>query len=116
MKRRRKAGKRNINLTEGTPWKVILTFAVPIIIGNLLQEFYNVMDTMIVGRTLGSVKLGAVGATGAVIFLATGFINGFASGCTVLTANLYGAGEKTGVRKSTAAQIVGCTLFLSILR
>ncbi|MGI6262660.1 MAG: MATE family efflux transporter [Succiniclasticum sp.] len=111
MKVRTRAGKRNINLTEGTPWKVILAFAVPIIIGNLLQELYNVVDTMIVGRTLGSLKLGAVGATGAVIFLATGFLNGLAAGCTVLTANRFGAGEEDGVRKSTAAQIAGCSLF-----
>jgi putative MATE family efflux protein len=110
MKERTRAGKRNINLTERTPWKVILAFAVPIIVGNLLQELYNVADTMIVGRTLGSVELGAVGATGAVVFLATGFLNGLAAGCTVLTANRFGAGEEDGIRKSTAAQIVGCSL------
>ncbi|MGI6212464.1 MAG: MATE family efflux transporter [Anaerovoracaceae bacterium] len=111
MKKGTGDGKKNIRLTEGTPWKVILAFAVPIIIGNLLQELYNVVDTIIVGRTLGSLKLGAVGAAGPIVFLATGFLNGFAGGCTVLTANRYGAGEKEGVRRSTAAQIAGCSLF-----
>jgi putative MATE family efflux protein len=111
MNQNTKSKKKNINLTEGTTWKIILAFAIPIIIGNLLQEFYNVMDTMIVGRTLGSVKLGAVGSTSAVIFLAIGFVIGLASGCTVLTANKYGAGDMAGVRKSAAAQIVSCTLF-----
>ncbi len=106
---------RNIELTEGTTWKVILAFAVPIIIGNLLQELYSVVDTMIVGRTLGSLKLGAVGATGAVLFLATGFLNGFTGGCTVLTANRYGAGEPEGLRRSTAAQIAGCTTLTLVL-
>jgi putative MATE family efflux protein len=106
----KETGKRNLNLTEGTTWKAILAFAVPIIIGNLLQECYNVMDTMIVGRTLGPVKLGAVGSTSAVIFLACGLIVGLAGGCTVLTANQYGADDENGIRKSTAAQIAICTL------
>jgi Na+-driven multidrug efflux pump len=104
-------GKRNIRLTEGTPWKVILAFAIPIIVGNLLQELYNVTDTLIVGRTLGSMKLGAVGATSAAVFMAVGFINGLASGCTVLTSNQYGAKDSEGVRRSIAAQIIGCSLF-----
>ena len=112
---RERTGKKNIQLTEGTTWKVILAFAVPIIAGNLLQELYGVVDTIIVGRTLGSLKLGAVGSTGSVTYLATGFINGLAGGCTVLTANRYGAGEEEKVRKSTAAQIVGCSLLTILL-
>lgn len=80
-----------VKLTEGNILKKMLIFAVPIIIGNLLQELYYIFDTLIVGQTLGDIKLAAVGATSSLVFLATGFIIGITSGCAVLTSQFFGA-------------------------
>ena len=95
-----------VKLTEGNILKKMLIFAVPIIIGNLLQELYYIFDTLIVGQTLGDIKLAAVGATSSLVFLATGFIIGITSGCAVLTSQFFGAGDDNRMKKSVASHIV----------
>lgn len=57
------------DLTEGNPFKLICTFSIPILLGNLFQQFYNLVDTIIVGRTIGAEALGAVGSTGCMMFM-----------------------------------------------
>lgn len=94
------------DLTVGKPLKKILSFTVPIFIGNLFQQLYSMVDAIIVGRTVGLSALAAVGATGAVSFLIIGFVTGVTSGFTVLTAQKFGAGDADGVRKSAAASLV----------
>ena len=66
-------------LTSGSPMKLILGFAVPLLFGMLFQQFYSLMDTIIVGRYLGVTALAAVGATGSINFLIIGFCQGIAS-------------------------------------
>ena len=74
------------DLTQGTPAKQILFFTIPLVIGNLFQQLYNFSDTLIVGQTLGVKSLAAVGATGSIMFLVIGFVQGFTSGLSIITA------------------------------
>ena len=67
-------------LTSGSPMKLILGFAVPLLFGMLFQQFYSLMDTIIVGRYLGVTALAAVGATGSINFLIIGFCQGICNG------------------------------------
>lgn len=91
------------NLTTGSPWRVILMFAVPLLIGNVVQQLYHVADAIVVGRWLGVDALAAVGATGALLFLLLGFAWGMTSGFAIPTAQAFGARDDAGVRRSVAA-------------
>lgn len=95
-----------IDMTTGNILKCMILFTIPVVVGNLLQELYSFFDTMIVGRTLGVVKLAAVGITGALVFFAMGFAIGNAAGCSVLTSQRFGAGDKKGIERSIAAHYV----------
>lgn len=90
-------------LTTGSPWRVILVFAVPLLIGNVVQQLYQVADAIIVGRWLGVDALAAVGATGALLFLLLGFAWGMTSGFAIPTAQAFGARDEAAVRRSVAA-------------
>ncbi|WP_294663318.1 MATE family efflux transporter [uncultured Ruminococcus sp.] len=81
------------NLTQEKIFSQILLFAIPVIIGNLLQELYNVVDTLIVGQTLGEIKLAAVGSTSSLNFFALGFFIGLSAACSVITSQHFGAGN-----------------------
>ncbi|MEJ1089186.1 MATE family efflux transporter [Microbacterium sp. Mu-80] len=89
-------------LITGRPWRVILAFSVPLLIGNVVQQLYQFVDTIVVGRQLGVNSLAAVGATGSLIFLVIGFAWGLASGFAIPTAQAFGAGDARGVRRSVA--------------
>lgn len=88
------------DMTKGSPFRLIIRFMIPIILGNIFQMLYNVMDTVIVGRFVGVQALAAVGATGIISFLIIGFMQGLALGFTVLTSQRFGAGDEEGVKKS----------------
>lgn len=88
------------DMTKGSPIKLILSFMVPLLIGNIFQQFYNMADTIIVGRTISVEALAAVGATGSISFLIVGFVQGVTSGFAVITAQRFGAGSENGVRRS----------------
>lgn len=94
------------NLTQEKIFSQILLFAIPVIIGNLLQELYNVVDTLIVGQTLGEIKLAAVGSTSSLNFFALGFFIGLSAACSVITSQHFGAGNIEQVKKSVAAHIL----------
>lgn len=100
----------NLDMTKGSPMKLILRFLLPVVLGNLFQQLYNMVDTIIVGRYVGKEALAAVGATGTISFFILGFMTGLTTGFTVLTAQRYGAGDYEGVRKS-----VGNAFVLSIV-
>lgn len=94
------------SMTQGSPIKAILFFTIPLLIGNLFQQFYNMADTLIVGRTIGVPALAAVGCTGSLTFLILGFVIGFTNGSSIITAQRFGAEDMDGVKKSFAAGIV----------
>lgn len=79
------------DLTEGKPLALIINFSVSVLLGLLFQQFYNIVDTAIVGRALGSDALAAVGCTGSVCFLLLGFCNGVSGGFTLPIAQKFGA-------------------------
>lgn len=79
------------DMTSGNPLKIILLFSLPVLLGNLFQQFYNMVDTIIVGRYLGEEALAAVGSTGCLMFLVLGFANGIAQGFGVMVSHAFGA-------------------------
>lgn len=90
-------------LTAGSPWRVILVFAVPLLVGNVVQQLYQFADAVVVGRHLGVTALAAVGATGSLLFLLLGFAWGMTSGFAIPTAQAFGARDHAAVRRSVAA-------------
>ena len=86
------------DMTNGSPMKLILGFSVPLLFGFLFQQFYNLMDTLIVGRFLGVDDLAAVGSTGSVNFLIIGFCMGVCNGFAIPLAHKFGAGDYNGMR------------------
>lgn len=107
-----------LDMTKGRPLPIILKFTIPLIIGNIFQQLYNMADTIIVGRYVGANALAAVGSTGTIMFLVTGFAQGMTAGFAVLTSQRYGAGDGVGVRKSVANGILLgliTTLVLTVL-
>lgn len=78
-------------MTEGVIWKRMVMFALPIFIGNLFQQMYNTVDSLIVGNYLGSSALAAVSSSGNLIFMLIGFLTGIATGAGVIISRLYGA-------------------------
>lgn len=90
------------DLTVGSPFKLIITFAIPMILGNLFQQLYNFVDTMIVGHFLGVNALAGVGATGSINFLILGFCMGVCAGFAVPVAQMYGAKNEIQLRKYVA--------------
>ena len=87
-------------ITEGVIWKQLLIFFFPILLGTLFQQLYTTVDTIIVGRAVGTQALAAVGATTALVNLFTGFFIGLSSGVTVIVSQAYGARDKEGVSRS----------------
>ena len=94
------------DLTKGSPAKLILLFTVPLLIGNVFQQFYNMIDMIIVGQTLGKNALAAVGATGSLTFLIIGFAQGLTAGLSIIMAQRFGAQDFRGVKKSFAVAII----------
>lgn len=94
------------DMTKGSPLLVILKFTLPLIIGNIFQQLYNMADTIIVGRYVGANALAAVGSTGTIMFLIVGLAQGITAGFTVLTSQRFGAKDTNGVKRSIANGIL----------
>ena len=88
------------SLTEGPIWKTSLLFALPILLGNLFQQFYNTFDSWCVGNFIGEDALAAVGSSGSLIFMLVGFFNGVAMGAGVILARYYGAKDFAAMRRA----------------
>ncbi|MBQ8998021.1 MAG: MATE family efflux transporter [Clostridium sp.] len=93
------------DMTKGNPVKLILLFSIPLLIGNVFQQFYSMVDTIIVGRFVGVDALAAVGATGSMVFLVNGFATGLTSGFAVLVSQKFGAKDENGLRKAVASAV-----------
>ena len=90
------------DLTQGSPVRLILGFALPLLAGMLFQQLYNLVDTLIVGRFLGMEALAGVGATGSINFLVLGFCMGVCSGFAIPVAQQFGAHEESRMREFVA--------------
>lgn len=93
------AGRTTRDMTTGSPIRLILGFAVPLLLGMLFQQFYGMVDTVIVGKHLGVDALAGVGATGSINFMVIGFCNGVCSGFAIPIAQAFGAGDHKGMRR-----------------
>ena len=87
-------------MTSGSIWKKMVFFALPVLLGNLFQQMYNTVDSLIVGNFLGSSALAAVSSSGSLIFMLIGFLSGIASGAGVIVARRFGAGDREGLHKA----------------
>lgn len=115
-------------ITEGVIWKQLPLFFFPILMGSFFQQMYNMVDTIIVGRAIGTQALAAVGSSASLINLLNGFFIGLSSGATVVLSQYYGAADREGVAKTlhtgillslilgTAAMTMGILLGPSIIR
>ena len=102
------------NMTSGSPGKLIITFAIPLMLGNVFQQFYTMADTMIVGQVVGVEALAAVGAADWLVWLVFGIMTGMAQGFSILISQYYGAGEKENLKRAVAKSYV-LTAILSII-
>lgn len=106
------------DLTTGSPFKKIIVFCLPLLIGTLFQQFYSLADSIIVGKYLGVNAFAAVGSTGALNFLILGFALGICSGCAIPVAQSFGAGSVRDVRAYTGQIVLvslGVSIFIVIL-
>lgn len=116
------------DMTVGNPIKLIISFAIPLYLGNMLQQLYNVVDTAIVGRGVGTEALAAVGSTGSITWMIMGFIFGFTHGFSIAVSQSFGRGDDNTTRRtvyisiflsfllSLVVSVVGCVFAEDILR
>lgn len=97
------------------PGRSLLLFALPMIFGNLFQQFYNIADSIIAGQFLGVDALAAIGSTGSLIFLVTGWLNGLTSGFSVWVAQWFGARKTDRMRHFIAMSIYICVAFVVVM-
>lgn len=108
--------KKSVDMTQGSIWRHLMTFAVPLLIGQIFQQLYNTVDSVVVGRFVGKQALAAVGATGNIINALIGFFSGLSMGAGVVISQCFGAKDKKGVHDAvhtavllTLAAAVFCT-------
>ncbi|MBR4706502.1 MAG: MATE family efflux transporter [Pseudobutyrivibrio sp.] len=102
-------------MTEGSPLKLILGFSIPMLAGLLFQQMYNLVDTIIVGQTLGDSALAAVGSTGSINFLINGFCMGICSGFAIPVAQRFGAESYDSMRKFVGNSVVMAGIFALVI-
>ena len=106
--------RRDIDMTAGSITKHLILFALPMLLGNIFQQLYNTVDSIVVGTFVGKEALAAVGTVGPIINMLIGFFNGFASGAGVIISRAYGAHDRAQLR-SAIHTAMGLTLLLSVL-
>lgn len=109
---------KSVDMTQGKILPVIVRFSVPIMIGNMFQQFYSMVDTAVVGRGVGANALAAVGVTSPVVQLLLGLMIGMTSGMSVVIAQYFGAGDEKKVRNAITNGIIlisGISIFITVL-
>lgn len=101
------------NLTEGKPLKLLFYFSLPMLMGNLFQQLYNMVDSMVVGNFVGADALAAVGASFPVVFLAIALAAGLSMGCGVVISQLFGAGSIREMKTTISTALIS-QFFLSL--
>ena len=103
------------DMTKGSPITLIIQFMIPMCLGNIFQQFYNIADSIIAGQFLGVDALAAIGSTGSLIFLVTGWLNGLTSGFSVWVAQWFGARKTDRMRHFIAMSIYICVAFVVVM-
>ena len=94
------------DLTVGSPLKLIITFAIPMIVGNLFQQLYNLVDSIVVGQFIGKNALAAVSSAYTVMVFVTSVIIGLCMGASVLFSQLFGAGELEKLKRAITTSFI----------
>lgn len=102
-------------MTQGSPLKLILGFAVPMAVGNIFQQLYSMVDTIIVGKFVGVEALAAVGSTGSLNFLILGFVLGICGGFTIPISQCFGAEDMKGMRRCVANSVYLAAIVTGVL-
>ena len=106
-----------VDMTRGSPVKLILRFTLPLLIGQMMQQIYTLTDTMITGHFIGDAAIAAIGASTSLNDLMINFANGMCNGCGIIIGQLYGAQKMDKLRRATAVMLMfgvglGALLFL----
>ena len=101
--------------TEGSPWKLLLLFSLPLMAGNIFQQMYTVVDTAVVGKVLGVDALAALGAVDWLNWLTLGTIQGFTQGFSILLAQRFGAGDYGRLRQTMANAVLLSVLCAAVI-
>jgi len=102
------------DMTKGTPWKLLLQFAVPLFIGNIFQQLYNMVDSIIVGNFVGPNALGAIGTTNSLNFLFFSLVAGLSVGIGIIVAQFFGSNNEEKV-KDTIGNAIWIVLISSVI-
>lgn len=103
------------DMTSGNPVKLIIRFMIPMCLGNIFQQFYNIADSIIAGQFLGVNALAAIGSTGSLIFLVMGWLNGLTSGFSIWVAQWFGGKKLNRMRHFLAMSIYICVAFVVVM-
>ena len=107
-----------LDMTQGSPFRLILTFAIPLFIGNVFQQIYSMVDTMVAGYNLGDNAIAAIGATSSLYGLIINLASGLNSGYAIVVTQRFGARNETELKASIAGMIqldVAVTIVLTVL-
>ena len=103
------------DMTRGNPVRLILAFMIPTFLGNIFQQFYNLVDSVVAGRYIGVEALAAIGSTTSLIFLVTGWLQGITSGFSIMVAQCFGAGDYKQMRRYVAMSVYLCVAFVAAM-
>ncbi len=103
------------DMTRGNPIRLILAFMIPTFLGNVFQQFYNLVDSVVAGRYIGVEALAAIGSTTSLIFLVTGWMQGITSGFAIMVAQCFGAKNYDLMRRYVAMSIYLCVAFVVVM-
>lgn len=104
-------GNDTVNMTEGNTLRLLVAFSIPMIIGNIFQQLYNLVDSIVIGRFVGGLAFGAVGETSSLNFLFFALCNGIGSGGGIITAQYFGKGDQRKVKKCITNTAYLMTIF-----
>ena len=103
------------DMTTGSPAKLIIRFMIPMFLGNLFQQFYNVVDSIVAGQFLGVQALAAIGSTGSLMFFVIGWLNGLTSGFAIMVAQCFGAKKEDRMRHYVAMSVYLSVAFAMVM-
>ena len=103
------------DMTTGSPVKLIIRFMIPMFLGNVFQQFYNIADSIVAGQFIGVTALAAIGSTGSLMFFVTGWLNGLSSGFAILVSQWFGAKQYDRMRHYVAMSIYLAAAFAIVM-
>ena len=103
------------DMTAGSPVKLIIRFMIPMCLGNIFQQFYNIADSIVAGQFIGVDALAAIGSTGSLMFFVTGWLNGLSSGFAILVSQWFGAKQYDRMRHYVAMSVILSAVFAAVM-